>query len=211
MIKGFRRYALFAGDTLKGATNFLWGEAELQAECRVAQYLFNASEEVRQRFAYTHLLEQTCKCGIYIQRTEDPGKGVDQEDFIVAAVTGWGAGVEYIDGWRMQFARIEHLWVPEIKLDYPSRTIDALKERYKVNITMIPYTVPTAMCCTRDHPTELFRDDNGESYTLCKLSVKAINRYAKLYSQMGSNSFALEKLSALNKELIYRALLEPVA
>lgn len=217
MIQGFRRYSLTQNNRLRGATNYVWDEPEVEAECRDSTNAWLHITE-RRALANKHLLEQTCKCGIYIQHTEDPGKGVDELDFVVAAVTGWGAGVAYwgkdlndIVGWRMQFARIEHLWLPEIKLAYPKETIPALKDRYGVEITVIPYTLPTALCCTRDHPTELFRDDNGESYTLCKLSVKAINRYAKLYSQMGSNSFALNKLSALNKELIYRTMLEPVA
>lgn len=216
MIQGFRRYSLTHDNRLRGATNYVWDKSEIEAECRTSPNGWLPIDE-RRALANKHLLERDCKCGIYIQRTEDPGKGVDHVDFIVAAVTGWGAGVAYwgndvndIVGWRMQFARIEHLWVPEIKLDYPLSTPIALEERYGVDVTVIPYNTPTAMCCTRDHTPELFRDDDGMSRPLCKLSLPAIERYMKLYHQMGVNVFATQKLFALDDERSYRRNLSAV-
>lgn len=125
MITGFRRYELLPRDgLLRGATAIAWKERELQAECNNTQ----GSKKTKQAAAEYHLKaeENICGCGIYITKAEYFG-GYEQFS-VLAAVTGWGAYIEFQNGWRVQYASIEHLWVTG------AADIAALEKKYGVGV-----------------------------------------------------------------------------
>lgn len=127
MINGYRRYDL-RGGTLEGATGTVWNERELIAICKKGA----RAKEAQLALAAVHLANDIdCSCGIYITKSEHIA---DYTSFpVLAAVTGWGGYVEYEKGWRVQYARIEHLWVnyngKKVDID-----LDILAEKYGVAV-----------------------------------------------------------------------------
>jgi hypothetical protein len=124
VITGYRRFNVrYNRDLdswlLQGANATSWEEYELQAECDGLKEL-----------CAKHLTEGTCSCGIYILKQPDLDVGYMSFP-VLAAVSGWGVFTEYDKGWRIQFSRLEHLWL-EDQEDRRDAIIKSLVRRYGV-------------------------------------------------------------------------------
>lgn len=144
MIRGYRAFAV-TSEGLVGSHALTWNKPEMRAACKVHSFRSPNEKQINPRFtrkqdfkrARKHLLEpdgqrprlyeysDSCACGIYIARSVDEliRQGYLSYMFgtlgvVAAAVIGWGATVEYEKCWRVEFARVEHIWAsPENSVD----------------------------------------------------------------------------------------------
>jgi len=193
VITGWRRFHLTYNQIppiphyviLYGATGYGWPGREVIAECAPMRDKHMLGHNTRQNLAAIHLKAGECKCGIYITRDRNAlGAGVvsqEHEFTVIAAITGWGAFVEYELGWRTQFARLEALFVAK-------NTVPTVKKPEVENDLFLRYGIPVSfvqhnMCCSREHAPQLFRVD-GEEVPICQLPSATLLRYHELYLVM---------------------------
>lgn len=172
---------------LKGA-QAIWEDREFQATCNY-QYRRRETElitlsETEEQVCEEHLKnDMNCTCGIYVLKGPDIKHDYSQWPALVA-VTGWGAFVEYEFGWRIQYTRMEHIWVePNWATEYlESMDIPGYTKELLVG-TMLQqlsgrYKVPTeirkaAICCGEDHEMVYWPSAEGP-LLLCQMQTSHI-------------------------------------
>lgn len=159
MIPGYRRHHLVANDPsnihLAGYI-IPWPGASLTAEClpnvmRAGNRWESAPAEKHvelQREAREHLgmMEPPCgalhSCGIYmVPEREDLVDAARAFGNVEVQVMGWGRVAEYAKGWRVEHARILHIWLltqymSDGDSDRVAEIASALKVRYASLVTI---------------------------------------------------------------------------
>lgn len=188
MITGYRRYQI-NGDMLRGAHDD-WEGRELQATC------YGSAETCEQHLTGDEVFGPRCSCGIYVL------KGPDMiQDYAkwpaIAAVTAWGAYIEFEYGYRIQYTRIEHVWIePDWVLDShkddvdwePQLDLDALAQRYGVVVEFRQ----SAVCCGQQHKMAYWPSKQGP-ISVCKMETSHIvnaMKYIKTAARRDSHAQA---------------------
>lgn len=179
MFYGYRRYKIHAWDTSLVGAHDIWNGREMQAKCDYSSvYYGNEEEQCKQ-----HLLAGTCKCGIYVLKQPDIVPDYKVWPGLVQVVA-WGAFIEFELGWRVQYARMEHIWVePEwiesLQYDWdPDELLRALSVKYDVSSEIRR----SAICCGRDHEQAYWPSAQGP-LPICKMGTSHINNCLKYISK----------------------------
>lgn len=225
MISGYRRFMLVQesvalpvveGDDivikrvqqwqLRGAYRQTWLSRELTAEChrfwwaRQNSLIFRDSTP-RDRAKFHLEKNIDCTCGIYITKNDYAGAGVHEAFNVFAHTTGWGAYIEYKDGWRVEHARIESIIVKGTTPENAISIQEDLTRVYGVPVSIVDHS---STCCSRQHTTVLYRNSRGDEVTICRLTKTELQDLLYKYLAMGHNVFADTHVEEVNDELLTR-------
>jgi hypothetical protein len=180
VIFGYRRYQItYTTDvdpvkaiTLKGAYD-TWSSVEMTAECRLGRPIEQLLETSHQ-VCFRHLttIAESCHCGIYV--VKGPDMIPDYSEWpILAQVVGWGGFVEYEYGWRIQYCRIEQMWLDssqEYHFNFDAvETIEFLRSKYNVPVKLLT----GAVCCGQNHEMGYWPSKNGP-ISICQMATSHI-------------------------------------
>lgn len=210
MIQGFRRFRLapYQPSILIGATGFAWQTPIQQAECRTPESRNEQSTaELDGKHvdlftrAAIHIDVDLCKCGIYITKNTNLGKGVTTEFNVLAQVIGWGNFIEYEEGWRTQFCQIDALTLVGMWTRKESEELQqALIKRYQVPVS-VEQLVSKYKCCRREHNENFWIDPTTHSEVpICRLTDQGLKNLLELAMAMGTNDFAIKQTTELIAE-----------
>lgn len=199
MFSGYRRYRLngdIRNDTLLLEGAYApWYDREFTSVCN-GNYSDNAFtlEEV----CAEHLLAGICACGIYVLKQPNYIAGY-REWPVLAEVSAWGAYIEFQSGWRVQHARIEHIWLDDA---FYADDVEELADRYKVRIDILG---KACLFCQQDHEYAVWPASGG-AISICKMATSHIlNALNYLQKTARRDASAAKWKSIFEKELKRRA------
>jgi hypothetical protein len=198
MIIGYRRFRL-QGDRksprLSGVYE-VWSTRDEQAHCRAHDRFTTYADDLK-TVCVAHLMLGQCSCGIYVLK--QPDIVPDYKDYpVLAEVTAWGQYIEFERGWRVQFCRLEGLWIN--RRNYSLELAEELSEVYGG----IPVLLEKG-CCDREHFAELWPSQGG-AVPICKMATSHILNAVK-YMERAPSNYGLSShkwLKEFKKELAYR-------
>lgn len=189
--------------TLVGARSRPWETRQMQAQCLTGSERIAFADSDGKRAAIHLEFDTGCTCGIYITKTEEMGRGVDFDRFpVLANVVGWGHYVEYEEGWKVQFARIESMSLRDNTSD-AKMIADVLERTYEVPVQVAPRV---SNCCNRKHLPQLFKSGDAD-VPICKLPPSELARLYKLYEMMSlrDTNFARKMWEEFRAEADHRS------
>lgn len=186
-----------------------WTSREMQAEClngaigsdRLSAQLtcaLHLSAEYQQSYI------RDCTCGIYVPKGPDLIPDYHSYPAIVA-VSAWGNYIEYEYGYRVQFVRMEHIWIEPEWIEHLQGEVDV--DDILENLTK-RYGVPaevrkSAVCCGQDHDMGYWPSQKGP-LLICKMETSHIVNCLKYMKRTQSRAEWVWK-NRFEKELKRRA------